>query len=387
MPRLYLVPVLCLLHIIGLPSSSRAADDAFRFPPGKHGKGELQYINGLPVLIVAGTPEEMGEQVATLAVKPGRRVLNYPKDLLAAFGAEATWPALARVGASMVPRFPADHRAELEAMSKTGIDREQLVVGNTMFDLKKVIACSALIVEPARSATQGPLLGRNLDYDSLGYIEYYSLVTIYRPEGKRAFAAIGFPGLVGCLSGMNDAGLCLGVLEVGSVQAGHKRFDVMGTPYALCYRRLLEECATVEEAVKLLRSMKRTTITNLAICDRQGGAIFEVTPDQVVVRRPVEGIGPCTNHFCSQELKPDEQRNYFRTLERYATLDKSRQLRQLEVADVHRCLQDVSVAGYTLQSMIFEPATLRLHLSIGASPAAALPPKVLELGPLLRNDE
>src|SRR5205807_4621051 len=143
--------------------------------------------------------------------------------------------------------------------------------GNTMFDLKKFFACSALVVEPERSATRGLLLGRNLDYPSLGYIEQYSLVTVYRPRGKHAFASIGFPGVIGCLSGMNDAGLALGVLEVFQVKDRSEKFDASGTPYALCYRRLLEECATVDEAEKLLRAMKRTTTTNLVICDKKGG--------------------------------------------------------------------------------------------------------------------
>jgi hypothetical protein len=181
-----------------------------------------------------------------------------------------------------------------------------------------------------------------------------------------------------------DAGLCLGVLESAAVQDGQPRFDVLGTPYALCYRRLLEECTTVAEAEKLLRSMKRTTITNLAICDRQGGAIFEVTPRQVVVRRPEGGYCPCTNHFCSQELKPANQPNNFRTLDRFAKLTERCRQERMDLADVYQTLQAVSVDNFTLQSMIFEPATLRLHLSIGHCPATAVKPKVLELGPLLR---
>ena len=37
----------------------------------------------------------------------------------------------------------------------------------------------------------------------------------------------------------------------------------------------------------------------------------------------------------------------------------------------------------TLQTMIFEPAELKLHLAIGACPTSALPMKTLELAPLL----
>src|SRR5262249_58930466 len=124
----------------------------------------------------------------------------------------------------------ADHRTELEAIAKAGIDREKLVVGNTMFDLKKSIACSALQITPDRSATKNLLFGRNLDYPSLGYAHEYSLVTIYRPKGKHAFASVGFPGLVGSLSGINGAGLALCVLEIYSAREGGRMFAGTVTP-------------------------------------------------------------------------------------------------------------------------------------------------------------
>src|SRR5204862_4896674 len=114
----------------------------------------------------------------------------------------------------LVGRFPAEYRAEMEAMAAGGgVERRQLVLGNTLFDIKKILACAAILVEPGRAAVPGTLLGRNLDYPSLGYAHEYSLVTIHRNAGKRAFASVGFPGLVGVLSGMNEAGLALSVLE------------------------------------------------------------------------------------------------------------------------------------------------------------------------------
>ena len=53
-------------------------------------------------------------------------------------------------------------------MKQSGVDRDLLIVGNTMFDVKKIGGCSTLIVEPDRSATGGPLFGRNLDFPTLG---------------------------------------------------------------------------------------------------------------------------------------------------------------------------------------------------------------------------
>jgi hypothetical protein len=54
----------------------------FRFPEAKHGKGELKYINGLPVVTLAGTPEEIGEQMRVLTRAAGPYLLTYPMSYL-----------------------------------------------------------------------------------------------------------------------------------------------------------------------------------------------------------------------------------------------------------------------------------------------------------------
>jgi hypothetical protein len=380
-------PTIFALCVMILWAAQAGASEPFRFPEGRYGKAELQYINGLPVLRVEGSPEEIGAATGVLALRPAQRMSRYPHDLLAHYHLGWLLRPLLVGGRKMVEGFPPDYRRELEAMAwASGIERDRLVAGNTLFDLKKLLACSALLVEPVRSATAGPLLGRNLDYPSLGYAHEYSLVTVCRPAGARhAFASVGFPGLVGCLSGMNDAGLALAILEVFQVRIGKKWFDADATPYALCYRRLLEECATIAEAKAMLLKMKRTTTTNLVLADRQGIAVFEVTPDYVIMRPAHQGTCVCTNHFCTNELKPFLPLNLFRTVDRYCTLEKLAQCeRRLDLDDLHHGLDVVREEAETLQTMIFEPAALRLHLAIGSCPASAGAMKVLELGPLFQ---
>ncbi|HMC64912.1 MAG TPA: hypothetical protein VKI65_08220, partial [Gemmataceae bacterium] len=80
---------IALLFSTSFVRVSLQAAEPFRFPEAKHGKGELKYVNGLPVLIVQGTPEEMGEQAAVLAVKPAKRILGYPRELLERFRLDA----------------------------------------------------------------------------------------------------------------------------------------------------------------------------------------------------------------------------------------------------------------------------------------------------------
>ena len=99
-----------LLVVVALfgASVAPAQEKPFRFPAGKHGGGELKYVSDLPVLMLAGSPEEMGEQFGILAVKPA----DLPKllgSVLKAGGYEVVKPLLFNVSKSMYPQFPAAH--------------------------------------------------------------------------------------------------------------------------------------------------------------------------------------------------------------------------------------------------------------------------------------
>ena len=65
---------------------------------------------------------------------------------------------------------------------------------------------------------------------------------------------------------------------------------------------------------------------------------------------------------------------------RYPKLIQCRKLDQLDVADVAKKMDEVNMGRMTVQTMIFEPAALKLHLAIGSCPSSALPMKLLELG-------
>lgn len=374
-PTIAVLTALCL-------SFSAAWAGEFRYPEGRHGAGELRYINALPVLSVEGTPEEIGEQVAALTAASVQPLLDYPRNYLRRHGREALWPGLVSVGKTLLSNFPDAYRREMEAAVKhSGIDRDLLIVGNTMFDVKKIGGCSTLIVEPARSTTGGPLFGRNLDFPTLGILEKYNLVVVCRPEGKHAFASVGFPGMLGCLSGMNDAGLAVATLEVYSAADGSASFSLHGTPYAMCYRRILEECTTIDEAEKLLRSLRRTTPMNLAVCDRRHGAVLEMTTKSVVRRASEGGLCPCTNHFRSAELATDT------ACHRYDALSQAVRLPKLGLRDVSARMHAANQGAETFQTMIFEPVAMKLHLAIGSCPSSALPLAELDLRPLLKHQD
>jgi len=369
--------VVAALFVVLVVSAVRAAEER-AFSEGRAGGGELKYIHDLPVLTVIGTPDEIGRQKAALTGDVVKKIAEYPRQLIERHHRKERLAKCLEMCKEIAPHMPADHREEMLAFaSQCGIDRNVGILGNLMVDVYRGgFACSSLIVDAEHSATKGPLFGRNLDFFTLGFLQKYNLVTVHRPKGKHAFVSIGFPGLFGCLSGMNDAGLALAVHEVYLSRDGAAMFNAKGVPYTFCFRRILEECATIAEAEKMLRASERTTILNLAICDPQGARVLEMTPKTVVARRPIDGILACTNHFRTDELA------VFALCPRYQRLILSRKLESLDVSDVAKKMHEVNMGPLTVQTMIFEPASLRLHLAIGSCPSSALPMKPLELKPL-----
>src|SRR4051794_13391594 len=95
-----------------------AAAEPFRYPEAKHGKGALTYVNGIPVLVLAGSPEEMGEQLAILGMKPAAGSVSVFKEVLKQHGLDRLTPLLRRFGDAMLAKYPDAYRREFEAMAK-----------------------------------------------------------------------------------------------------------------------------------------------------------------------------------------------------------------------------------------------------------------------------
>ncbi|MBI1902333.1 MAG: linear amide C-N hydrolase [Planctomycetia bacterium] len=368
---------LFLLVFVPRPVS---ADDEFRFTEARHKGGELKYIQGIPVLSVQGTSEEIGEQVGTLVGQAARPMQHLPKQILEKHGLGVGWPALAATARRMMQNAPESYRKEMDAALKhsPGVEADMIYVANAMIELRRVGGCSALLVEPQRSKTGKMLFGRNFDFDPFGVLHRYGLVAVVRPKDKIAFVSVGFPGLTGVVSGMNEKGLALATLDVYSSADGSPMFDNQGVPLSLTFRRILEECATVEEAQKLLESGRHTTWMNLAVCDTKRAVVFEITTRKVVMRPSDWNLVACTNHFRAKGLYTGERCARYDRLEAYWKLDK------VGLADVAKALHQVNQGSWTLQTMIFEPESLKLHLSMGRGPASARPLVELEMGEFLK---
>lgn len=342
------------------PSRPKKAKE-FRYPEGTAGKGHLKYIEKTPVMFLRGTPEEIGKQQGELVGKAIGPLVQMPKATVEHHGATTYWPLVVSMANVVMANSPEDHRVELDALVKaSGQDRNSLYVANSLVEIRRMGGCASFVVMPPKSESGRLLFGRNFDFPALGVLDTYHCLFIVKPEGKHAFASIGYPGLIGVITGINDAGLTVATLDVYESADGSPIFDAQGTPLALTYRRILEECTTVEEAQKLLEESKRTTYMNLAVCDATSAAIFEITPGCVGVRLPEADILSCTNHFRVDGLCKNSE------CRRYTTLSGLRDKGQkFDVVGVQQAMHAVNQGEFTLQTMVFEPETLTLHVAMG----------------------
>ena len=371
-----------LIALFVLVPVARAVDPLDSFPPAKHGKGELRYVNKMPVLILRGTPTEMGDQFGVLAITNAQDIDGLRQRFLKDAGQEKFYPYTLALAGKLKPNFPPHHLTELQAAAKAaGRDESLLLFADTIADLTSGLGCSTIVVEKERSMTGGPLFGRNFDWLPTRGIHDHTLLVVYQGEGKRPFAAISVTPIAGVISGMNDAGLSLTINEIRLKHSKDQAaFNWKGTPMLLAFRRVLEECGSVAEAEKLLREMPRTTTCCLTVCDKNGGAVFEITPTNIVVRPPENGVTCCTNHFRSEMLCVD---NKCWRYDKLAPLCKPGA--KFAVADVFAHLDDVNQGKHTLQSMVFEPADRVLNLAYGEGPATKLERRRFDLGKLFEE--
>jgi isopenicillin-N N-acyltransferase like protein len=364
----------------------------FRFPERTADGGRLFYRESIPVLVTAGDPAAVGRQVGELALRPAARLLDYPLDYLRSqirvpLLPRLLWALLRRPCRRLFQNIPPEYRAEVEAAG--GPDRDRLIAGNTLFDmahmgLRPLFGCSSIVARPGRSATGAVLFGRNLDFFPLGYLHEFSLVTVYRPGPERiGFASVGFPGIVGCFSGMNAAGLCLARHEVLAPKV-RRTFDPAGVPFACALRAVMETCRTVDEAVERLTRTRHVTVNIVVLADLTTARIAELTPDGVFVQPIEDGVIGCANHLLHPATRDPAQANLFGTVDRQAAVDRfaAQAGPAVGVGDIWAALGRVNQGELTIQTMVFEPAARAIHVAFGPGPTTALPPVRIELGGL-----
>jgi len=325
--------------------------------------GRTAVLPSVPVVELRGDPAGLGKSQGSQLGDDIRTLLHDYMTRAFDLGQEAgrrKYKQALEIAAGFEPYIRPEHRAEISALAASiGLDPAEVMLGQCFPDLNPDSACSTVALPASASADGIARFGRNLDYTTFGVLERHSLLLVFHPTGRYAFASVSAPGLVGVLSGMNEHGLCVAAMEV------HRPFrspDAM--PFMLLYRTLLENCRTVAEAIALLEKTPRQSANNLMLMDASGDrAVAEITPSKVTTRRASNMAAlVSTNHQRGGDLDSPERCERFDFLH-----DASRrQFGRLSEVSVEEMLAGAAQGDMTFQSMVLEPVNRILYLAVGA---------------------
>lgn len=218
------------------------------------GRGRLEVHDGVRVLFLEGTPEEMGRQQGLLVKKEVRNLID---RILYGVGvgssiAKGRWffgeieEAQSRLQKFMDPRY----LAEMDAMSDAaGVPREEGRLANYFPEL---FHCSGFAVLGSATTDGRIYHGRVLDYLKGVGLEQNAVVVVCKPDVGNAWINVGYCGFVGSVTAMNEKGISMG--EMGG--RGEGNWD--GKPMAQLMREVMEKANTLEEGLAILRNSPRT---------------------------------------------------------------------------------------------------------------------------------
>ena len=195
-------------------------------------------------------------------------------------------------------------------------------LGHAMQDYM-LVGCSSFATWGTQSADSSLLIGRNFDFYVGDAFAENKQVAFYTPDQGYKFASVGWPGMIGVLSGMNETGLTVTINAAKSaVPTGS------ATPISILTREILQYASTIDEAFAIAQKRKTFVSESILIGSSKDGkaAIIEKSPEKTVLFKGKEANRLiCTNHYQSEEFSKDE-----RNMENIRTSDSPYRFARLE---------------------------------------------------------
>ena len=195
-------------------------------------------------------------------------------------------------------------------------------LGHTMQDYM-LVGCSSFATWGTQSADSSLLIGRNFDFYVGDAFAENKQVTFCAPSKGYKFASIGWTGMIGVLSGMNETGLTVTINAAKSAMPTSS-----ATPISILTREILQYASTIDEAFAIAQKRKTFVSESILIGSAKDGraAIIEKSPEKTVLFNGKEKDRIiCTNHYQSEAFAKDE-----RNMENIRTSDSPYRYARLE---------------------------------------------------------
>jgi len=238
-------------------------------------------------LMISGGPHETGLQHGRGAPELVAAAMQSEEYFAYSNGRPELRAAARRYEGNIAAMYP-DLIDELHGIAEgAGAEYEDLLVYNLYCELRNLAreSCSYVAIQ---TDAHGPMIGKLHD----DMPDLYCLQTRAMPGRHTVFIAT-YAGTTWAMGGINDGGLCY--CEASAPDGGHR--DEGGVPGVMTLRRVLEMCATVDEAVGFLAAHGFIRWgRNICLADAGGGLlVVEKHAGIQGIREPEDGIIAATN--------------------------------------------------------------------------------------------
>jgi dienelactone hydrolase len=206
------------------------------------------------VLLLAGSPYEIGFQHGKMLKAEVRQIVKRVLTLVQqaeiagvkGYSSGTLEQAWARTSQFIDKRY----QEEMHGLADgADLDLNDVQLANVFPEL---FHCSGFALFKT-ATTDGRLLhGRILDYMTEVGLQNCAVIIVTQPDNYNAFVNVGYAGLIGSVTGMNDRQISIG--EMGG--DGQGKWD--GVPMSFLIRKTLEEANSLSQAVEIFRVMPRT---------------------------------------------------------------------------------------------------------------------------------
>ncbi len=251
-------------------------------------------VNNIKVVVLSGTPFEMGFQHGYLLREDIEKLVSNTVSLLNIAIADETWY---EIWSQISPYISIEELEEMRGLA---------IGANIPLELIHFIHCIPIISEYGKNkdflrpalkklleatmcsnsavwgnATKNGNLYqlRVLDWARWLGIQKYPVVIIHKPDKGYKSVTFSYAGFIGCISGMNEKGLCFG--EQGRGDAENE--TLQGFSFPFLFRKLMREAGSLDQVTDVIKTYPKTCKYAFAVSDsrsEQKALIYLVNPGE-----------------------------------------------------------------------------------------------------------
>ncbi len=251
---------------------------------------------------------------------------------------------------------------------------------NLIPDTARAYGCSFVGFWGNKTIDKSPIIGRNLDWLSLGVLEKYPAIHVYRNKHKLPFINIGYAGLSNIITGINKNGLFASILDSGITNNIYN--PINKSSYVFSLRQILETKTNINQAYQFFKKEKFAFSINLGLSDKKTVKVLEKATHKQYLRSDLDnhtlnynpfkkyypGAIITTNHY--EKLNEPPSFNFhtqkrFRKIKNFIEKNK----KTVNIIDVKKLLMHPILNWklsifFTLQIIVYEPRKQILYISV-----------------------